>query len=502
MRFLLDTNVFIYREDDRVLSDDMQQLLRTLNEIKAEILTHPLSIEELEKDQDKGRQEIVLSKLQTYPPLKSPPDPGKDRKYLDAVGRETGINDRIDNAILYSVYKDAVDFLITEDRGIHKKASRLEIDDRVFLINDALQIFREYLPKEKMISPPALREEPVHNLNLEDPIFNSLRQDYGCEVFEDWFRKVSREGRKCLVHFRDDGSIGALLIYKVEDEPIDSAPPLPKKKRLKLSTFKVTHVGHKVGELFIKLSIDLCIKNEILEIYLTHFTETEDRLVELISEYGFYKAAVNPRGEDIFIKRLVVDGGETELLSLKEVADKFYPSFNDGVRVNKFIIPIRPEYHEMLFTDFQKRQTKLREHSGDFIVEGNTIKKAYLCHAKARRMKSGDIVLFYRSRDLRKITSLGVVETVSTGIKDCNKILRLVGKRTVYSRDGIAEMAKRPVTVILFRHHFHLKNPLSFEELKAMGVLVAAPQSIIKIQHKGYIKIKERGEIDERFTVH
>jgi hypothetical protein len=72
------------------------------------------------------------------------------------------------------------------------------------------------------------------------------------------------------VYYREDDSIGALLIYKTENEPIDSKPPLPKKKRLKLSTFKVTHVGHKVGELFIKLSIDFAVKNNISEIYLTY----------------------------------------------------------------------------------------------------------------------------------------------------------------------------------------------------------------------------------------
>jgi len=75
------------------------------------------------------------------------------------------------------------------------------------------------------------------------------------------------------VHYREDGSIGALLIYKTENEPIDSKPPLPKKKSLKLSTFIVTYVSHKIGELFIKLSIDFVVKNNISEIYLTHFTE-------------------------------------------------------------------------------------------------------------------------------------------------------------------------------------------------------------------------------------
>ena len=38
MRILIDTNIFIYREDDRVLSSTLEELLRTLNTLKVEIL--------------------------------------------------------------------------------------------------------------------------------------------------------------------------------------------------------------------------------------------------------------------------------------------------------------------------------------------------------------------------------------------------------------------------------------------------------------------------------
>ena len=495
MRVLLDTNIFIYREDDRILTDNLQELLRLLNKIKVEILIHPLSFEELRKDRDKERREVILSKVKAYPILELPPDPIKNKKYLDAIGKDIEIDDNI----LYAVYKDAVDFLITEDRGIHKKASRLGIDDRVFLIDEALRIFETYTHKEKVISPPALKEDFVYNLNLSDPIFDALKRDY--EEFEGWFKNISRKGRKCWVHYRKDGSIGALLIYKFEDEAIEATPPLPKKNRLKISTFIVTHVGHKIGELFIKLSIDISIKNELSEIYLSHFTEPDDRLVELISEYGFFKVSKNKRGEDIFIKKLMATEMEEGLHPL-EIAKKFYPSFYDGWRVKKFLVPIQPEYHNRLFTDFGGRQTKVTEHDGVFIVEGNTIKKAYLTHSKILKMKPGNIVVFYRSKDQSRITSLGIVESVNVRVQNPEKIITFVGKRTVYSRGEIEEYAEKPTTVILFLHHLHLNNPLHLDELKDWGVLTSAPQSIIEISHDSYLKIKSRGGIDERFTVH
>ena len=502
MRILIDTNIFIYREDDHVLSDDLQKLLKTLHEIKVDLLLHPLSLDDLERDQNKTRKAIIISKIKTYPPLEAPPDPEKDSKYLATVGHGTKINEKIDNDILYAVYRNAVDFLITEDKGIHRKASRLGIDDRVLLINDALDIFGHYTSRKATIRPPALKEDHVYNLNLNDSIFDSLKEEYNDEKFKDWFVKISREGRKCWVHYRRDGSIGALLIYKMEDEAIDdSDPPFPKKKRFKISTFKVTHIGHKIGELFIKLSTDFSIKNGIDEIYLTHFTKPEDMLVVLISEYGFYKVGVKNNGEDIFMKELVVERKALEKLTPLEITRKFYPNFYDGENVKKFVVPIYPEYHIKLFTDYPKRQLDLREVSGEFIEEGNTIKKVYISHSRIKTIKPGDLILFYRTRDFKEITSLGVVETVYTEIKDSNEILKIVGKRTVFSREEIEEM-KKPVMIILFRHHFHLKNPLGLGELKAKNILRGAPQSITEVKQGGYLKIKEEGGIDERFTFH
>jgi len=500
MRVLIDTNIFIYREDDHVISNDMQTLLGKLRKIGADILIHPLSLEDLKKDLDKDRREIMLSKIRTYSFLDKPPNPETDPEFSNSIKSDAEDTEVIDNAILYAVYKDAVDFLVTEDRGIHKKARRLEIDERVLLINDALPILDQYISKEGvLIAPLALREEHVYDLNSRDPIFNSLRSEY--EEFDKWLTKIKRQGRKCLVHYREDGNIGALLIYKIEDALIDSNPPLPKKKRLKISTFKVTHVGYKLGELLIKLSTDISIKNDISEIYLTHFSKSQDRLIELISEFGFYKVAENHRGEDIFAKKLIADVDETTTLSPLEIAKRFYPSFYDGVLSRKFIIPIRPEYHNRLFTTFQERQITLAEYAGDFIVEGNTIGKAYICHSRIKKMQAGDIILFYLSEE-KRMTSIGIVEAMYRGMQNSNEIIRRVGKRTVYSKNEIEEIAKKTSTVIMFKHHFHLKNPLSLRQLQAMGVLSGPPQSIMQIADESYVKIKSKGGIDERFTIH
>lgn len=499
MHILIDTNIFIYREDDHVLSSNLQTVLRMLNSLKIKIVLHPESIEEIKRDRNEDRKKVMLSKIHTYPLLESPPNPEKDTDFLSVVGYPTKPNEHTDNDLLYSVYKDAVDFLITEDGGMHKKATRLGIKERVLSLEDALEILKKDFPDETVHQPPGVKEEIAYNLNINDSFFDSLKAEY--VEFETWFKNISREGRKCWVHLRDDGAIGALLIYKVENEPIDSIPPLPEKKRFKIATLKVTHTGYKIGELFIKLAVEYCIKNDLTEIYLTRFTQPDDYLVDLITEYGFVKVATNRRGEDVFIKELFTDDRKIKLLHPIEISKRFYPSFYDGAEVNKFIVPILPEFHERLFTEYKTRQTRIFEHAGGFIVEGNTIKKAYLCHSRITKVSPGDLLLFYRSRDRSEITTLGVVEKAFQSIQDKAEIMRHVGKRTVYSVDEIEHMARKPTIVILFTWHFHFPNPLKLKELIEIGVLIGAPQSITQISHEKYQLIKSGGGIDERFTI-
>ncbi len=497
MRVLLDPNILL-PDNDKATSFNLMELLRILKQLNAKIIIHQSSIEYLERLADRRQESTALSKIPDYVLLDIHPDPKNDRAYSKALGNATETGD-MGNIILYSVYKDSVDFLITEDRNLHKKANILGIDDRVLLVDEALRVFLNYVPEYGVIAPLPLKNEPVRDLNLEDPIFDPLKREY--PEFQDWFKKISNAGRRGWVYYRNDGSIGALLIQKVEDEPIDSVPPIPEKRRLKISTLKVTHVGYKIGELFIKLATDIALINNISEIYLTHFTQPDDRLIELISEYGFNKIGVNSKGEEIFIKKLVIEKDEAKSYSPMEISKKFYPSFYDGKQVKKFVVPIRPGYHNRLFTDFTGRQTTLSEHAGEFIVEGNTIKKAYLSHSKIRRMEPGDLLLFYRSEDLQAITSIGVVEAVYTGIEEVEEIVKLVGKRTVFTRKEIEELTKKPVSIFLFRHHFHLDKRLTLDELTKAGILAAAPQSAMEVSTEDYIKIKMMGDIDERFTI-
>ena len=498
MRILIDTNIFISRETNHVIPSDLQQLLSVLNKIKAEILIHPLSLREIKGDRDARRQAIMLSKIGAYTLLEMPPIPTNDNVFLNTIEQKNNVHDVVDNHILYAVYKDAVDFLITEDRDIHKKSIKLAIDNRVLLVAEALTVSRGHIQKDSIVIPPALERKPIHNLDLNDPFFDSLKKDY--PEFDEWFKKIKREGRNCLINYKDDGSIGALLVYKLEDESINTIPPIPKKKRIKLSTFKVAQFGYKIGELFIKLSIDIAISNNVSEVYLTHFVQQDDRLVELITEYGFYYAGMNSRGEAIYIKELLPKPNKIKGLSPFEITKWYYPSYYDGGDIKKFIVPIRPCYHSRLFTNYKDRQIELSESVGYFIVEGNTIRKAYICNSRIKRMTQGDVILFYVS-ERRQLISIGIIESAYGGLQDYRDIIKLVGKRSVYSVNEIRNMAKKPSLIILFWQYWHLPQPLSYLRLKGTGILKGPPRSIMQISETNYSFIKKVGGIDEHFTV-
>ena len=152
-----------------------------------------------------------------------------------------------------------------------------------------------------------------------------------------------------------------------------------------------------------------------------------------------------------------------------------------------------------MFVDYPTRQTKLPEYRGQFIVEGNAIKKAYLCNSHNRSISKGDIMLFYRSEDRQEVTALGVVESVRLYLRRVEEVAKVVEKRTVYSIKEITDMVRQPTIVLLFNWHFYLPHPVTLEELQSMGI--SAPQTLSRLSEAEYLEIRRRAGIDERFGV-
>ena len=502
MNVLIDTNIFIYREDHQVVPSGLASLLRLFEENSVRILVHPMSKEDIKRDPDAAREEISLSKISVYPELTSPPASHRDTGFIGIVGGSRTDRESVDNELLYTIYKDAADFLITSDTDILRKAEKTGLGDRVFNIEEGLEFFRTQFVRHASAPTPAIRFVSAYNLNLSDPIFDSLKVDY--PDFEIWWKKISREGRKAWISQKPDKSLGALLILKEENEPIDSIPPLGKRRRLKISPLIVKHMGQKIGELFLKLAINHAIENNINDVYLTHYVKPNDELVSLLDQYGFIKVARKTNGEDVFSKCLkpIVPRKELEGYSPMELNRRYYPSFYDGPRVRKHVIPIRPEYHDRLFIEYRYRTPDLMEAAGELVVEGNTIKKAYVCHARSKKLGEGDILLFYRSWD-QILTSVCSLDKVFHGVDSYEEVIKLVGKRTVYSKNELINLVSHgPVMIILFLLHFELKNYITLPKLQKARIILRAPQSVMEISDERYRQILKMGGLDERFAFH
>jgi len=135
IRALIDTNILILREDDRVITTNLASLMRLLSENNVPQLVHPLSVMEIKSDRDDRRREIMLSKLRAYSMLDSPPNLEGDVSFREALARAEDKLE-VDDHLLYAVYMNAVDYLITEDKGLHRRAKRLGVQDRVLTIQE------------------------------------------------------------------------------------------------------------------------------------------------------------------------------------------------------------------------------------------------------------------------------------------------------------------------------------------------------------------------------
>lgn len=173
---------------------------------------------------------------------------------------------------------------------------------------------------------------------------------------------------------------------------------------------------------------------------------------------------------------------DIEALSCLEAHIRFGTPFIkfDGNKV--FIVPIQPQWHSLLFPELTL-QTSLFAGSYPF---GNSIMKAYLCHANTRSINPGDILLFYQSKQAKSVSSLGVVEKTLISAEE-SEIERFVGKRTVFSSSDIIKMCdgRKKVLAILFRQDRNLSTPLTLDKLKEVGLLNGPPMSIVEAKEPG-----------------
>ncbi|MGE4242378.1 EVE domain-containing protein [Ramlibacter sp.] len=478
MHFLLDTNVLIPLEDSAIpLRDSLANFVRLATANKHVLVYHPASIEDIEEDKNDARRAQTLQRLRQYTKLEHrPPCPWNTP--------DTKRNDAADNEILYALSLHAASALVTEDRQIHDKAKARGLLDRVFTIQTAEDLLLR-LHETVGVRLPNIEEVPLYQLTplLASKFFDSLRDSYD---FDRWFRRKSEEGCRAWVHWEAQDRLGGICIFQRQDNERIADGVTLEGAALKLSTFKVDPAcqGRKVGELFLKAAFQFASVNRLQDIFVHGDEERHYFLFEMLADFGFKQVGHHPacgRRDVVYLKHHPVDA-PTASVPPFEYLRSYFPHFRHDPSVSAYVVPIRPEYHDILFPDFEGASTQQRHLFQRDNYAGNAIKMAYLCKAQLKAMNPGDVLLFYRSVDEHALTSIGVVETYET-LADAEAIVARVKRRTVYSLPEIQKMASKPTRVILFRFVRHLTQALPLQELLARRILGGHPQSITKISH-------------------
>lgn len=473
MKVLLDTNVLIPLESSpNELDPNLAEIVKLSSEQQVQLVIHPMQFEDVNNDKDEPRRKRLSSHLEKYTQIENPPEWTKaDSEKLRI--NESKSNDVIDNNLLNSVYRNAVSFLITEDKGIHKKAKIFGVQERVFYI----ATFLEYLKsnsKEETQPPLGIEECHVHQLKIEDGFFGTLRKAY--EEFEEWFAKIAREGRRAWRVVVDD-RLMALVIWKEENNPQITSDTRLDGKVLKLCTFKVSpdYRGRKIGERLLHTAFNYAVDNEYDYVYLTAVEEEQNMLISMCDDFGFSLSGKDIKtNDDVYVKQMK-EPAEVDSVDNLEYAIRYYPHYRKN-KVDKWIIPIRPEFHKMLFPD--KQQLTLFDNMPEMLSSySNTIKKAYISNAPITQIEPGDLAYFYRSGDEQSVRVVGIVEKAFHS-EDASIIWQEIAKRTVYTYEQVEDIAKKNTLVILFRLLEYLEKPKSLKALVGNGNINAAPQTI------------------------
>lgn len=480
LRILIDTNIFIAAEsqagDLHPNAARATALYRAATELKHTLCVGAGTLEDIDRHKDLQHKEKRRQQLKRYHIFERLEIPDV---FQAKAGYPPKINDqsRVHLSLLLLLDRGAAQWLVTEDQRILPHAKALGLEDRLFSLSDALDVFGRQ--QQRPISVPAVQEVRGYQLDRDDVIFDDFAGEY---AIRDWLRdKVAPEARPCLIMQQVGGSLDAVVILKREAEDAWSLPG----KVLKICTFKVSGParGVKRGELLLWAVFEHAHANAYDSVFVEVF-EREVAILELFEGFGFTKVGATHRTDEIVLgKRLNPEAGV-------RICDPlgFNIEFGPGALAPDrwFVVPIIPKWHESLFpVADDSGQLALYDGMTD---QGNAIRKAYVCHSGSRQLRPGDTLLFLRTQDRPMANVVGVVEEAMRSA-DPTAVLTFTGRRTVYSPNEIAQMcSKREVLAIRFRLDRVLDTPLTPGELTQQRVMARSPMSVQQVKNEGAVE--------------
>ena len=501
-RVLLDTNIIIQREGYTNASYEVNTVYKWLSDLECTMFIHPDTINEILKYKDEQTKENFKKKFNFYELL--PSHDIKDGYFEKVVANYSkDPNSQVDNRILYQVYDGVVDILITDDRKILKKARQLGIRPFVLSTEEYLRIVEKEYPDLIDYEILAIRQELIGNIDLDNKFFDSLKEDYQ-PGFTKWFNKKSQ---KKAYTFRTGERLDGFLLLKIEDEDekgyLEIEPPLSRKKRLKIATFKISEeaTGFRLGERFLKIIFDNALKNKAQEIYVTFFEGTRpevDRLGELFKKWGFVKHGFknwdDGRKESVYVKTL-------ENYDPSKSVIENYPLVSKEPSL--YFLPIEPQYHTPLFPDSILKTENKNLYSGN---KGHlySLEKIYVSNSFGGTAKPGDLLIIYRKGDRYPkkyssvCTGVAVFEEINKP-QDKEKYLNICSNKSVFTEEELNRFYdennyRSVVKLIPYKTYF---EKISLQKLYDEGIIIeGGPRPFEKIPNK-YRNLFMKGEAED-----
>ncbi len=494
-RILIDTNILFRLEDNHPTPANYARFSQLCAENNIQLYVHQASVDDINRDKDSSRKAISKSKLAKYAILrKSFRTPTQLTAEFGYIGNE---NDVSDCHILSSVKDNLVDFIVTEDNGLHKRSDKVNLADRLLNLRQIIDLLEERYANTQ-VSLQLIDERFCYEIDFSDNIFASIRNDY--PTFEEWSGKCRTEKRRCWVMY-DEGKIAGICIFNDETKK-PKEWPLAGSRILKICTLKISekYRGGRLGEQFVRQILWYAYENEYDSVYLTVFPK-HNSLINLISYYGFRNIGEFGRGEQCF---------EKEWVSQLITTDRFYEARLSYPRVPQasgeaFIIPINYAFTQRLFPEIDllpvEGQLSLFQIVGvnstrEILIPSTSISKAYVCNAAVNSIPSGSDVYFYQTSCSNEgisqcLVAHGIVDDYST-VTTIEALVATTAKRTVYSQVELKEILQKqnPTRIIKFIHMGYLNPLINLSKLKLESILNGHPQSIVRIGTDRHVKLR------------
>lgn len=479
MNILFDTNILIPLEpnspaDIEPETHAINELYKKLKELNYHIFLLDLQKKDIESDKNLERKTTRLLSFEKYEILNNVKTTEIINKNFPNIPETS--HDFVDVALINTVCANAVSILVTNDEGIHKKAKKINIEDSVYYLDEALDLVNKQLPNKSIIenyTHPIIAAEKCFNINENDSFFDSLRKDY--TGFNDWFVNKCKLGHRDCFTIRNDNKLTGICIYKFEDACFEMTG-----KIVKICTFKLESKGNKLGELLLKNLLEQCYKNNVEWVYVTAFSD--NYVCQFFETFGFeqYKEKLSDTGETILRKKLIPEDNKT--LSSLQYHIKYGPKYFDKT-AQGFLVPITDSYHSMLFPE--TIPDSLFPEINYEESYSNAIRKAYICNSNTNQLDEGSILFFYKTHADSSIFICGIVEKVIKSTSP-DELLLLLGKRTVYEYKELEEKCHNGKTclAILFRQTINFNKKLNINELIKQKLLNGIPQSITKLSEE------------------